>query len=1289
LDFISTISAFYPDGGNKPRFLDEICGLSSGQACAAAGPTIKVHVQQHPYDKTQYVVVTVLEDYLSPAFRTDMLGRINQLGFQLTERDSTFLRVSTNATDQRLITFGNTISSARQYEATNQISDVENGVLRMTKYLYSIMDSAEMTAISAMEETLRELDRQPVGAANDNPIGAAVASSVSKEGAVNFAGKKRKCKEVVDRTSMSPSNNPSNDRIGREGEISQHPVVDNEPLDMPNSLVIHASKNKPYLHHNDAHLKPFCCNNSVRHLSEDMMRIATQGLAFALNEKPVPDKVISIKHGFPAPASGGNDQYCILLGCFSSVDQCFVPCQDNSEGIVMGKPSHLHIQGKGSQRKLHHFITPLANDVGRIVISPRRLQAPTDERNRTYFGRVPRRIAKSLHIVKNVVKKLKGEERVIPSSMINPRRRSSPRKEANGPHSQCRSQSNRSEESYEVEGCVTHQQKQSGKNRKQSEKKCDWMLPRHSNGEFLPEEVIAEEDVLGIKSSYQMERIARSRTVVEALCKRKCSLNLKLPNGKSACVGPMTRKGEGDKEVYLLKRGDKVDPSQLDAMVGITSNDRWTHVINAEVHDIYHTRHFAKNTSSLMREYINAKKGNGEVGVMWTRGTGGAIEKGDQYDRPCSHASTGPGAPNVYVSSGQKHDDPQTVALQKVCLSEQVLNVFHFDTFLGLFVVEEVVTKKLKSEEAKEEVKMFKECLVELHELDNSFPAKITIQMDNELSSIRSPGHWFKLVPVLENLWKDDDEVAWNVQEADLRDFLKPRIEMPKKTTPEAVGVEKQFCDVESVLSHDSELLRFLTEAARKRLFPQPSRDGEFDQEVAEGSLPFSFATSQTKDDIEMKHVVNSVIHSAAMTLGRACDPSVVVEGGIVPPRAMLEDFARGEGGYGVALEATGLKSAMTNPIHPPYLGMDTSGYLAMKATNSFDPKLQEMDDNSTLWINRNGKEYILSEETAEESESIFFKCVVCAVTSPSALLQIHHHLVSNYNKSSCRSDLMAPNPDTDSLEEFLCAVSAHKWNRNRVVHPIFVGHLQEESDFASFLRKMAKAGRDTFTHAVKTFNTRPEIVEFLVKKINQLCEITLGPFEVHHIMRLIELCIHDAFGEVKVVPLGHGSEDVAKWLRRSLPNDGKGKVELNNVPQAIVDHFNARARGALSKTGINKCDGGVTKIQLESELTLLGLTWSTELDCLRHKSGIGKRFDASDAEHALCMVQKMYHNTWKKPVHMDGAKYFPIRSDWDTTEFMKQFTTGYDKKIVAYHRLLEDKSYDHRNLHCMFRCPG
>ena len=48
------------------------------------------------------------------------------------------------------------------------------------------------------------------------------------------------------------------------------------------------------------------------------------------------------------------------------------------------------------------------------------------------------------------------------------------------------------------------------------------------------------------------------------------------------------------------------------------------------------------------------------------------------------------------------------------------------------------------------------------------------------------------------------------------------------------------------------------------------------------------------------------------------------------------------------------------------------------------------------------------------------------------------------------------------------------------------------------------------------------------------------------------------------------------------------------------------------------------------------------------HKSGIGKRLDACDTEHMLCMVHIMYQNTLPhKNIamknHLDSSKYVPI----------------------------------------------
>ena len=69
---------------------------------------------------------------------------------------------------------------------------------------------------------------------------------------------------------------------------------------------------------------------------------------------------------------------------------------------------------------------------------------------------------------------------------------------------------------------------------------------------------------------------------------------------------------------------------------------------------------------------------------------------------------------------------------------------------------------------------------------------------------------------------------------------------------------------------------------------------------------------------------------------------------------------------------------------------------------------------------------------------------------------------------------------------------------------------------------------------------------------------------------------------------------------------------------------------------------------QTKDDILVLGLQWLETFDCLVHKYGIGKKFDACDAEHMLCMIYSMHQYTlpsrnlrWS--VKLDSEKYFPI----------------------------------------------
>ena len=116
----------------------------------------------------------------------------------------------------------------------------------------------------------------------------------------------------------------------------------------------------------------------------------------------------------------------------------------------------------------------------------------------------------------------------------------------------------------------------------------------------------------------------------------------------------------------------------------------------------------------------------------------------------------------------------------------------------------------------------------------------------------------------------------------------------------------------------------------------------------------------------------------------------------------------------------------------------------------------------------------------------------------------------------------------------------------------------------------------------------------------------------------------------------------------------------------------------------------------MEDELIVMGLAWSEKLCCLVHRSGIGKRMDACDTEHMLCMVYVMYQNTFpnknvSKISQMDNPKYFPIKTASadrlpKNSQIMKHYKLSFKQKYLSYTKLILDESYVHCRLDDIYR---
>eukprot|EP00956_Cyclotella_meneghiniana_P018192 scaffold30111_cov43-Cyclotella_meneghiniana.AAC.1 len=116
--------------------------------------------------------------------------------------------------------------------------------------------------------------------------------------------------------------------------------------------VSHISDSNPYAPHGDSRLtKPFNHNDKIVCHHEDSMRIPTHCYAFSVNHSPVPKEIITIGHGL---RNRQKDNFCTLIGCFSSITNKFVAA--NRDDIPMEGSSHLHYQMAGSQGSLLHYL---------------------------------------------------------------------------------------------------------------------------------------------------------------------------------------------------------------------------------------------------------------------------------------------------------------------------------------------------------------------------------------------------------------------------------------------------------------------------------------------------------------------------------------------------------------------------------------------------------------------------------------------------------------------------------------------------------------------------------------------------------------------------------------------------------------------------------------------------------------------------------------------------------------------------------------------------------------------
>ena len=102
-------------------------------------------------------------------------------------------------------------------------------------------------------------------------------------------------------------------------------------------------------------------------------------------------------------------------------------------------------------------------------------------------------------------------------------------------------------------------------------------------------------------------------------------------------------------------------------------------------------------------------------------------------------------------------------------------------------------------------------------------------------------------------------------------------------------------------------------------------------------------------EGLTLGHLVPAAFHAAAVTASKACGDCVNDDATIVPPRFLLDEITRGRfinKSYGEKMEETNLKSLMTRSGHPWYLGDEPTVVISAESTNSYDPKLGQLNED-------------------------------------------------------------------------------------------------------------------------------------------------------------------------------------------------------------------------------------------------------------------------------------------------------------------------------------------------------
>ena len=1274
--------------------LDVCANITPNGSCLTEeGPLIKIYLKRHPTEKHRNIATVVLEDMFSKEFVDRCEGNLNKLKFLID--GNRILRFSTvpieNEEEQPypMVTFGDRI--LRVYEATKQ-TEFEAQLMKMGNLLFSWMNEAKILSLSKMKDSLL----------------SKTAESLSDK--------------VLNASKVTDCAHHSTD-------VFQWPVSEpDKSLKVTlDSQVWVAANNRSYTLHSDTDPdKPCNHDDSFIWSHKEAMEIVTMAFAKPNEEgEKLHYPIASLIHA----KKGNEDVLCEVIGFFCSKARQFVSWNSNVCGIPLGTQCHMHIQLAGGQGHYKHAVVPETNmSVQRIVASFRSLK-PQQRTFQMRSERVVRNISnvhrKEEHVHGNICSVLNGHDRFVAPltepvpAVENPNKKKKPNRTT----------------------------------------KLELPKGRHTTDSLLNCEKANRRCIFSKHRSFDKSTIARCSIAVKQYMKYNTTVIYETSEGLHACIGPFVYKDPSSKTGYRrVPIGGDINGKLLDLSSGIVSNKHNHQVMNPKLCDVLCLKRIAKNSYRLAETLSNIIKNPSSAKLIPidVRGKGGAMAVAGQQEMLLNSKHSTTTAPNYILASNQDPFSNEAKCLFSCYSNQQCVNVFVNHTYIGLYEFDNVGLRKMNKEMVLDQLEKINKYLPILHERYPKYHKsnKITCDIDNsdmrELSSMFGVGIWSELNPIdpyqCENSkTSENKDMEWRVVNLKEDDIDMPRIWYDSKYENDIFLMgENGAADGFNMLSRliEEEPLGFLTDSARDKILAGHPEKNQYPQR---SNL---FFRDETVEEVypTFNDVLSISIHSAGVTNEKAFDREIIspCKQRINTPKKFLLketrsnfEMDRDKVEYEERLNYFNLKGLITRSTHPPTLLQDPSVIMAQYATRSEDAKLQELTP-SLKWKYRNGFTYIIGDH-AVEAWNIIFQCIVCALIQPSSLLYIEKHYKGH--------DELLLSPRPDQLDDFISTIRGIDNCNSRLRHHIMRKIIKDEDQLIELLKLIKLNGKTIFYSSIvdnldntKQSNrqlSRAQVARTLYMALNKISDVQFNHFHVQVMMRTIECCIHEPFGEVITVTGGkQGSEDAASALLRShksdlvayhirrfsankcqiLVDDNNSIEDVSYPPKAnhmikltpgwLVEQFNARAQAVLDP---NSFEDDIllsevkipTKQQLLSELSVLGLRWHPKLECLVHSNGIGKKFDASDTEHCDCALKharsmalpsnnnQNEHST----TAIDGEKFVPVvytvgeGNDLAMDHpFMSTLKEHSSQARDNYRRLLFDPSYNHCKLSDYFR---